>query len=85
MDIIYQYYNEIVLSFRDYDTDFQDGVIIIHVPDGSKSFDSVVEKINQQVHRIAETLDARDKEVIIRVQRSGQSREISLGADPISF
>lgn len=80
MDIIYQYYNEIVLTFRAYDTDFQNGVIIIHVPDDSKPFDVVFDKINQQIQRIAETLDTRDKEVLIRVQREGESREIRLEA-----
>lgn len=80
MDIIYQYYNEIVLTFRDYDTDFQNGVIIIYVPDDSKPFDVVFDKINQQIQRIAETLDTRDKDVLIRVQREGESREIRLEA-----
>lgn len=80
MDIIYQYYNEIVLTFRDYDTDIRSGVIIIHVPDDSKPFDVVCAKIDQQIRQIAANLESRDKEVVVRVQRSAQMREIRMPA-----
>ena len=78
MDIIHQYYNEIVLAFNNYDTDFEDGVIVIYVPDDKKPFDTICDKIDLQIRRIAETLDLRDKEVIIRIQRTGESKEIRL-------
>ena len=78
MDIIHQYYNEIVLAFNNYDTDFRNSVIIIYVPEDGKPFDVVCAKINQQIQRIAEMLDVRDKEVIIRIQRTNESKEIRL-------
>jgi len=78
MDIIYQYYNETVLFFADYDVDFRDGIIIIPVPDDKKPFDSVCEKIEVQLQRIAETLDTRNKDVIIKVERANASKEIVL-------
>lgn len=76
MDIIYQYYNEIVLTFRDYETDFREGLIIIYVPDDSKPFDTVCQKIEKQIERIAETLDPRDKDVVVEVRRSKEHREL---------
>lgn len=79
MNILYQYYNEIVLSFADYETDLQGSVIIIFVPDDNKPFDIVCQKINTQLERIAGTLDVRDEDVVIRVVRGNQSREIKLG------
>lgn len=78
MDIIHQYYNEIVLAFNNYDTNFQDGVIVIYVPDDGKPFDVVSDKINLQIQRIGEMLDLRDKEVVIRIQRTNESKEIQL-------
>ena len=78
MDIIYQYYNEIVLAFGDYEVDLQNGVIVILVPDDRKSFDTVCEKINVQLHRIHETLELRGKPIIVRVERSGEAKELVL-------
>ncbi|WP_256012800.1 hypothetical protein [Desertivirga xinjiangensis] len=78
MDIVYQYYNEIVLTFADYDVDFQDGVIVIQVPDDKKPFDSVFSKIEAQILRIADTLDLRDKEVVVRVEKSSQTKQLVL-------
>jgi hypothetical protein len=78
MDIFYQYYNEIVLVFNDYEVDLQQGVIIILVPDDKKRFDTLCQKINVQLHRIAETLELRDKPIIVRVQRSGEAKELVL-------
>lgn len=78
MDIVYQYYNEIVLAFADYEVDFQDGVIVIQVPDDKKPFDSVFSKIETQVLRIADTLDLRDKEVLVRVEKSSQTKQFVL-------
>lgn len=78
MDIVYQYYNEVVLFFADYDVDFREGVIIITIPDDTKSFDSVCEKIIVQLHRIAETLEPRNKEIAFRIERTNASREIVL-------
>lgn len=78
MDIVYQYYNEVVLFFADYDVDFREGVIIIPIPDDTKSFESVCEKIIVQLHRIAETLEPRDKEITFRIERTNASKEIVL-------
>lgn len=78
MDIFYQYYNEIVLAFGDYEVDLQNGIIVILVPDDRKSFDIVCQKINIQLHRIAETLELRDKPIIVRVERSGEAKELLL-------
>lgn len=78
MDIIYQYYNEVVLFFADYDVDFRDGIIVIPVPDDNKPFDSVCEKIITQLHRIAETLDIRDKDVVVKIERTNASKEVVL-------
>lgn len=78
MDILYQYYNEIVLAFNDYDVDLLNPTIIIHVPDDNKPFASVCEKINTQLLRIAETLDLRDKEIIVRVERTGETKDLVL-------
>lgn len=78
MDIIYQYYNEIVLTFRNYETDFRGGVIVIYIPDDSKPFDIACQKILAQVDRIAGTLDPRDKEIVIEVRRTGEMRDFRL-------
>lgn len=78
MDIIHQYYNEIVLAFSNYDTDFNDGTIVIFAPDDAKPFDTVCAKIEQQIQRIGEMLELRDKEVVIRIQRTGESKEVRL-------
>jgi hypothetical protein len=78
MDIFYQYYNEIVLAFGDYEVDLQNGIIVILVPDDRKSFDVVCQKINVQLSRIAETLELRDKPIIVRVERSGEAKELVL-------
>jgi len=78
MDVLYQYYNEIVLTFNDYEVDLQKGVIIILVPDDNKRFDAVCQKINVQLQRIAETLELRDKPIIVRVERSGEAKELIL-------
>jgi hypothetical protein len=85
MDIIHQYYNEIVLAFNNYDTDFEDGVIVIYVPDDNKPFDIISDKIDLQIQRIAETLDLRDKEVVIRIQRTDESKEIRLEKNQDEF
>ena len=78
MNILYQYYNEIVLNFSDYETDLQEGVIVIFVPEDKKPFDIVCQKINTQLERIAASLDLRDKNVVIRVVRGGQSKDFKL-------
>jgi hypothetical protein len=78
MDIFYQYYNEIVLAFGDYEVDLQNGIIVILVPDDRKSFDVVCQKINVQLSRIAETLELRNKPIIVRVERSGEAKELVL-------
>ena len=78
MNILYQYYNEIVLNFSDYETDLQGGVIFIFVPEDKKPFDIICQKINTQLERIATSLDLRDKDVVIRVVRGGQSKEFKL-------
>lgn len=78
MDIRYQYYNEIVLTFKDYETDFRSGVIVIYVPDDSKPFDIVCQKIMAQLDRIASTLDPRDKEIVIEVRRTSEMAEFRL-------
>lgn len=75
MDIIYQYYNEIVLFFKDYDIDFKDGIIIINVPTSDKPFDNVCEKIYAQLLKLSQTLDARDKEILIKVERNKLHKE----------
>lgn len=81
MDILYQYYNEIVLTFGDYLVDFQDQVIVIEVPDDNKPFDLVCDKIKTQLSRIAETLDPRDKDITVRVERTGFVKDLVLERD----
>lgn len=81
MDIIYQYYNEIVLTFKDYETDFREGVIVIYVPDDSKPFEIVCQKIQTQLERIATTLDPRDKDIVVEVRRTNEHRELRLIQD----
>lgn len=78
MDIFYQYYNEIVLAFNDYEIDLQSGVIVILVPDDNKRFEVVCQKIYEHLLRIANTLDLRDKEIVVRVERSGEMKELLL-------
>lgn len=78
MDVFYQYYNEIVLTFNDYEIDLQKGVIVVLVPDDNKRFDVVCQKINTQLSRIAETLELRDKQIVVRVERSGEFKELIL-------
>jgi len=76
MDIVYQYYNEIVLAFKDYDVDYKEGVITIEVPDSTKPFNSICEKIEAQLQRIAETLEPREKDVVVRVRRVAETKDI---------
>jgi len=76
MDIIYQYYNEIVLTFQDYETDFNQGVITIWVPDDAKPFEVVCQKIEAQIERIATNLETRDKAVVVEVRRSNEHQEL---------
>lgn len=78
MNIFYQYYNEIVLAFNDYEVDLQQGMIVILVPDDSKRFEVVCQKIHSHLLRIAETLDLRDKDIVVRVERTGESKELIL-------
>jgi cell division protein ZapA (FtsZ GTPase activity inhibitor) len=78
MDIVYQYYNEIVLAFSSYEIEFSDGIIIIPVPLDNKPFDLVCNKIHTQLLRIADTLDAREKDILIQVKRADEIREIVL-------
>jgi DNA-directed RNA polymerase specialized sigma subunit len=82
MDIVYQYYNEISLFFADYDTDFQDGRILIYTPENGKSFESVVKKAEEQILRIADTLEEREKEVVILVVQGSHEKEIRLYPNP---
>ena len=81
MDIVYQYYNEIVLAFADYEVDFREGIITIQVPDDRKPFEVVCEKISSQINRIADTLEARDKEVRIRVNRTGEVKDFTFESE----
>jgi hypothetical protein len=85
MDIIHQYYNEIVLVLSNYDTDFQGNIVIIHVPDDGKPFDVVYKKIHQQIQKIEQMLDSRDKEVVIRIQRTNESKDILLEKNDEEF
>ena len=78
MDIIFQYYNEIVLAFKDYDVDYKSGEIIIEIPDSQKPFDTVCEKVNALLLRIADTLEPRDKSVIVRLVRGAEQKELLL-------
>ena len=78
MDIIFQYYNEIVLAFKDYDVDYKDGQIIIEIPDSQKPFDTVCEKVNALLLRIADTLESRDKDVLVRVVRGSEEKDLLL-------
>jgi len=78
MDILYQYYNEIVLAFADYYVDFRDKIIVIEIPDDNKSFDTVCQKIISQLNRIEETLDRRDKDITILIERSNYAKEFVL-------
>jgi hypothetical protein len=78
MNITYQYYNEIVLGFGDYEVDYEDGVIIIEVPENSKSFEVTCSKINEHLLRISETLEPRDQAINVRVVRGEESFEIIL-------
>lgn len=78
MDIVYQYYNEIVLAFTGYEIEFDNGVIIIPIPDDHKPFESACQKIHAQILRIADTLDVREKEVQIQVKRAEQIKTIIL-------
>jgi len=78
MDIVYQYYNEIVLAFSSYEIEFSGGIIIIPVPLDNKPFDLVCNKIHTQLLRIADTLDAREKDILIQVKRADEIREIVL-------
>ena len=82
MNITFQYYNEIVLSFADYEVDYRDGVIVIDVPVSNKPFDIVSSKIEEQLTRIAGTLEPRDREVTIRVERKNETKDIVLGIEP---
>ena len=78
MDISYQYYNEITLFFNNYETDFQDGIIILYLPDDGKRFETVFAKVESQIEKIAETLEPRDKEITIKVSQAGSAKEIRL-------
>jgi len=78
MNIVFQYYNEIVLAFADYEIDYRDGIIIIEVPENNKPFDIVCSKINEQLDRIASTLEPRDREVVVQVKRPNNSLDIIL-------
>lgn len=78
MDIVYQYYNEIVLTFNSYQVEFNNGIIVIPVPNDTKPFDLVCQKIQAQLLRIAETLDIREKDVHVQVRRADEIRDILL-------
>ena len=78
MNIVYQFYNEISLAFSNYDTDFNQGLIIIYVPDDNKPFKPVCEKLEAQIRKIAETLDERDIEVVVEIRRTVESKQIVL-------
>ncbi|WP_207536510.1 hypothetical protein [Desertivirga arenae] len=78
MNITYQYYNEIVLGFGDYEVDYSEGVIIIEVPESSKSFDVICSKIKEHLMRISGTLEPRNESVIVRVVRGEEIQEITL-------
>ena len=78
MDIIFQYYNEVVLGFNDYEVEFIDQVIIVHTPEGKKPFDIVCKKIYNQLIKIADTLDTRDKDVKIQIRSAEQVFDILL-------
>ncbi len=78
MDIVYQYYNEIVLAFSSYEIEFSNGIIVIPIPLDNKPFELVCKKIHGQLLRIAETLDIREKDVIINIKRGEEVQEIVL-------
>ena len=78
MNILYQYYNEIVLTFADYLVDFVDQKIVIEIPADNRSFESVCQKIEVQLNRIAGTLDQRDRVISIMVERGSEVKEILL-------
>ena len=78
MNILYQYYNEIVLTFADYIVDFVDQKIVIEIPADNKSFESVCQKIEVQLNRIAGTLDQRDRVICVKIERGGEIKEILL-------
>ncbi len=81
MNITYQYYNEIVLLFRDYEIDYRNGEIVVEVPVDSKPFDKVCGKIEEQLNRIAGTLEPRDRPITVKVLRGQETEEIILPAE----
>ena len=78
MNIVYQYYNEIVLAFNSYEVEFNDGIIVIPIPADNKPFDLVCQKIYTQLLRIANTLDIREDAVHVQVRRADEVRDIIL-------
>lgn len=82
MNITFQYYNEIVLAFGDYEVDYRDGLIVIDVPISNKPFDIVCSKIEEQLKRIAETLEPRDREVTVSIERAKEAKIVVLPIEP---
>ncbi|WP_207423955.1 hypothetical protein [Desertivirga brevis] len=78
MNITYQYYNEIVLGFGDYEVDYREGVIIIEVPESNKSFEVICSKVNEHLIRISQTLEPRDQSITVRVVSGEDTFEINL-------
>ena len=78
MNILYQYYNEIVLAFNDFEVELREGVIVIPIPQSNKPFENVCEKVNTQLLRVADSLEARDREISVRVIRGTEVRDIIL-------
>jgi len=78
MDITYQYYNEIVLGFGDYEIDLANGTIVIEVPDSNKPFEAVCLKIREHLDRISQTLEPRNKKIAIKIVRGEETFDITL-------
>ena len=78
MNLLYQYYNEIVLVFREYYIDFENGKIVIEVPESSKNFELVCERIMEQLQRISETLEPRDQDITIEIRRNLEKSTLML-------
>jgi hypothetical protein len=81
MNILYQYYNEVVLAFRDYYVDFVDGKIVIEVPASTKPFDIVCGKIADQLSAIAGQLEPRDRDIEFVIKRDEELKEFVLAKE----
>jgi hypothetical protein len=76
MNISYQYFNEISLTFSGYDTDYSNGAIIIYLPEDNKLFEVSFEKVKRQLDKIASTLEERDTDVTVIIRGPGKNKTI---------